>query len=52
LNSNGVTSGYWLPNPSVHQLGASSMGHFPMSEDPVQFKQYLMPVLAEIEAKS
>jgi hypothetical protein len=28
------------------------MGHFPMSEDPVQFKQYLMPVLAEIEANS
>ena len=27
------------------------MGHFPMSEDPVRFKEYLMPVLAEIEAK-
>jgi pimeloyl-ACP methyl ester carboxylesterase len=28
------------------------MRHFPMAEDPVQFKKYLMPVLAEIEAKS
>jgi pimeloyl-ACP methyl ester carboxylesterase len=28
------------------------MGHFPMSEDPAQFKKYLMPVLAEIQAKS
>ncbi len=24
LNSNGETGGYWLPNPGVHQLGASS----------------------------
>jgi hypothetical protein len=28
------------------------MGHFPMAEDPVQFKKYLMPVLADIQAKS
>ena len=28
------------------------MGHFPMSEDPVQFKKYLMPVLGQIQAKS
>ncbi|MGB1881256.1 MAG: alpha/beta fold hydrolase [Gammaproteobacteria bacterium] len=28
------------------------MGHFPMSEDPAQFKQYLLPVLADIEARS
>jgi hypothetical protein len=28
------------------------MGHFPMAEDPTQFKKYLMPVLAEIQAKS
>lgn len=26
------------------------LGHFPMSEDPVTFKQYLMPVLNEIAA--
>jgi hypothetical protein len=25
LNSNGVTSSYWLGNPGVHQLGASSV---------------------------
>ena len=24
MNSNGETSSYWLPNPGVHQLGASS----------------------------
>jgi hypothetical protein len=24
LNSNGETSGFWLPDPGVHQLGASS----------------------------
>ena len=28
------------------------MGHFPMSEDPVQFKKYLLPVLADIEQRS
>jgi pimeloyl-ACP methyl ester carboxylesterase len=28
------------------------MGHFPMSEDPVQFKKYLMPILADIQSKS
>jgi pimeloyl-ACP methyl ester carboxylesterase len=27
------------------------MGHFPMSENPVEFKKYLMPVLADIEQK-
>lgn len=28
------------------------MGHFPMSEDPAQFKKYLLPVLADIERRS
>ena len=28
------------------------MGHFPMSEDPAQFKKYLLPVLADIEKRS
>lgn len=28
------------------------MGHFPMSEDPAQFKRYLMPVLEDIERRS
>ena len=28
------------------------MGHFPMAEDPVQFRKYLMPVLTDIQAKS
>ncbi|MGE0485592.1 MAG: alpha/beta fold hydrolase [Gammaproteobacteria bacterium] len=28
------------------------MGHFPMSEDPVQFKKYLLPVLDDIEQRS
>ncbi len=28
------------------------MGHFPMCEDPAQFKKYLMPVLDDIEARS
>jgi pimeloyl-ACP methyl ester carboxylesterase len=27
------------------------MGHFPMSEDPVQFRQYILPVLKEIYEK-
>ena len=26
------------------------MGHFPMSEDPAKFKEYLLPVLTQIEA--
>ena len=26
------------------------MGHFPMSENPALFKEYLMPVLEKIEA--
>jgi hypothetical protein len=25
------------------------MGHFPMSEDPVEFVKYLMPILEKIE---
>ena len=28
------------------------MGHFPMAEDPPQFKRYLMPVLADIEKRA
>ena len=28
------------------------MGHFPMAEDPQQFKKYLLPVLADIEQRS
>jgi pimeloyl-ACP methyl ester carboxylesterase len=28
------------------------MGHFPMSEDPVKFKKYIIPVLSDIEEKS
>jgi len=28
------------------------MGHFPMSEDPAQFKTYLMPVLDDIVQRS
>ena len=28
------------------------MGHFPMSEDPVQFKKYIMKVLEDIEQRS
>ena len=28
------------------------MGHFPMSEDPVNFKKYISPVLDDIAAKS
>ena len=28
------------------------MGHFPMSEDPAKFKQYITPVLDDIAAKS
>jgi hypothetical protein len=27
------------------------MGHFPMSEDPSKFKQYLMPILDDIEKR-
>ena len=27
------------------------LGHFPMSEDPVQFRRYIAPVLAEIRGK-
>jgi hypothetical protein len=28
------------------------LGHFPMSENPVKFRQYILPVLDEIEKKS
>lgn len=27
------------------------LGHFPMSEDPVQFKKYIMPILDEIKSR-
>jgi hypothetical protein len=26
------------------------MGHFPMSEDPVRFREYILPILDEIRA--
>ena len=38
--------------PGAQYTLMEGMGHFPMSEDPAQFKKYLMPVLAEIEAGS
>lgn len=38
--------------PGASYTLMKGMGHFPMSEDPVNFKKYLMPVLADIEAKS
>jgi pimeloyl-ACP methyl ester carboxylesterase len=28
------------------------LGHFPMSEDPVAFKRYLMPILEGIRERS
>jgi pimeloyl-ACP methyl ester carboxylesterase len=37
--------------PGASYTLMQGMGHFPMSEDPVQFKKYLMPVLAEIQSK-
>lgn len=36
---------------SHYQL-MKGMGHFPMSENPAAFKQYIMPVLKEIQRKS
>ena len=27
------------------------LGHFPMSEDPAQFRTYILPVLEELRAK-
>ncbi len=34
--------------PGAQYTLMKGMGHFPMSEDPVQFKRYLMPVLEDI----
>jgi pimeloyl-ACP methyl ester carboxylesterase len=28
------------------------LGHFPMSEDPARFKEYIAPVLREIRSRS
>jgi pimeloyl-ACP methyl ester carboxylesterase len=38
--------------PGARYTLMEGMGHFPMSEDPAQFKRYLMPVLADIEQRS
>ncbi len=38
--------------PGASYTLMEGMGHFPMSEDPVQFKKYLMPVLNQIEERS
>ncbi len=38
--------------PGASYMLMEGIGHFPMAEDPVQFKKYLMPVLADIQAKS
>jgi hypothetical protein len=27
------------------------LGHFPMSEDPAQFRRYILPVLEDIRAR-
>jgi pimeloyl-ACP methyl ester carboxylesterase len=38
--------------PGASYTLMEGMGHFPMSEDPVQFKKYLSPILADIERRS
>lgn len=38
--------------PGATYTSMSDMGHFPMSEDPVRFKQYLLGLLDDIESKS
>jgi len=38
--------------PGAQYTLMEGMGHFPMSEDPAQFKRYLLPVLADIERRS
>ena len=38
--------------PGAKYTLMEGMGHFPMSEDPVKFKQYITPVLDEIERNS
>ena len=35
---------------AAHFQVMRGMGHFPMSENPALFKEYLMPVLEKIEA--
>ena len=35
--------------PGASYTLMEGMGHFPMSEDPSKFKQYLMPILDDIE---
>ena len=35
--------------PGASYTLMEGMGHFPMSEDPIKFKQYLMPILENIE---
>ncbi|MBN9560265.1 MAG: alpha/beta hydrolase [Alphaproteobacteria bacterium] len=36
----------------AHWTRMEGLGHFPMSEDPVQFKNYLLPILADIRKRS
>jgi pimeloyl-ACP methyl ester carboxylesterase len=37
--------------PGAKFTRMKELGHFPMSENPVQFRKYLMPVLEEIAGK-
>ena len=36
--------------PGARYVPMEGLGHFPMSEDHLQFKKYLMPVLEELRA--
>lgn len=36
--------------PGCHFVEMTGMGHFPMSEDPIKFKEYVAPILAEASA--
>lgn len=38
--------------PGASYTLMEGMGHFPMAEDPAQFKRYLLPVLADIERRA
>ena len=41
-----------LKIPGARFTVMTELGHFPMSENPAQFRRYLLPVLDEIRAAS
>lgn len=53
-DTSGTVEGGKLAHEKIkgsHWTEMKGMGHFPMSEDPVRFNEYLMPILEQIRSK-